>query len=128
MKLGEYLNAINYSKKDLMNTEDEQVEKEYLPFIINRCLSYFPDTILQANEMNQYSHLDKKMQFDFFRYSTRARKRFSKWLKPEKSEQLEAVKSYYGYSNKLADEVMSILSPEQLEHICFVVQKGGNLK
>ena len=128
MKLGEYLTAINYSKKPLMDTEDEQVEKEYLPFIINRCLSYFPDTILQANEMNQYSHLDKKMQFDFFRYSTRARKRFSKWLKPEKSEQLEAVKSYYGYSNKLADEVMSILSPEQLEHICFVVQKGGNLK
>lgn len=128
MKLGEYLNAINYSKKDLMDTEDEQVEKKYLPFIINRCLSYFPDTILQANEMNQHSHLDKKMQFDFFRHSTRARKRFSKWLKPEKSEQLEAVKSYYGYSNKSADEVMSILSPEQLEHICFVVQKGGNLK
>jgi len=128
MKLGEYLTAINYSKKPLMDTEDEQVEKEYLPFIINRCLSYFPDTILQANEMNQYSHLDKKMQFDFFRHSTRARKRFSKWLKPEKSEQLEAVKIYYGYSNKLADEVMSILSPEQLEHICFVVQKGGNLK
>ena len=95
MKLGDYLNAINFSKKDLMDTEDEQVEKKYLPFIINRCLSYFPDTILQVNEMNLHSNLDKKMQFDFLRHSIRPRKRFSKWLKNEKTEQFEAIKKYY---------------------------------
>ena len=128
MKLGDYLNAFNFSKKDLMDTEDEQVEKKYLPFIVNRCLSYFPDTILQVNEMNQYSHLDKKMQFDFLRHSIRPRKRFSKWLKNEKTEQFEAVKAYYGYSNQRADEALSILTPEQIEHICFIMQKGGNHK
>jgi hypothetical protein len=128
MKLGDYLNAINHSKKPLMDTEDELVEKKYLPFIINRCLSYFPDTILQANEMNSYAHLDKKMQFDFLRHSIRSRKRFSKWLKNEKSEQLEAIKDCYGYSNQRADEVLSILTPEQIEHICFVMQRGGKHK
>ena len=128
MKLSDYLNAINHSKKPLMDTEDEMVEKNYLPFIVNRCLSYFPDTILQSNEMNLYSHLDKKMQFDFLKSSIRSRKRFSKWLKTDKSEQLEAVKEYYGYSNRRADEALSILSSEQIEHICFVMQKGGRHK
>ena len=65
MKLGEYLTAINYSKEPLMDTEDDWVEKKYQPYITNRCLSYFPDTIIQANQMNRYSDLDKKMQFDY---------------------------------------------------------------
>ena len=125
MKLGDYLNAINHSKKSLMDTEDELVEKKYLPFIVNRCLSYFPDTILQVNEMNQHSNLDNKMQFDFLRHSIRPRKRFSKWLKNEKTDQFEAVKKYYNYGNKRADEALSLLSPEQIEHICFVMQRGG---
>jgi hypothetical protein len=125
MKLGDYLNAINHSKKDLMNTDDETVERQYTPFIINRSLSYFPDTILQSNEMNLYSHLDKNLQFDFLRHSIRSRKRFSKWFKVQKSEQLDAVKEYYGYSNQRAEEALKILTPEQIEHICSIIQKGG---
>ena len=89
MKLGEYLNAINYTKEPLMDTEDEQVEKKYAPFIINRCLSYFIDTVIYANEINKYSSVDKKMQFDYYRKAIRKRKRFSKWQKKEITDKLE---------------------------------------
>ena len=93
MKLFDYINAINTTKKPLLDTEDEQVEKGYAPFVVNRCLSYFPDTILQSNYMNLFPHLEKKMQFDYFLHSIRPRKRFSKWLKNEDNENLEIIKS-----------------------------------
>jgi len=57
VKLTEYLNAINHSKEPLMETDDESVEKEYPPFVVNRCLSFFPDTIYFVNEMNHYHTL-----------------------------------------------------------------------
>ena len=117
MKLFDYINAINSTKKPLLDTEDEQVEKGYVPFFVNKTLSYFPDTILQANEINQRGHLDKKMQFDYLLHSIRPRKRFSKWLKKNTPTSLEIIKKHYGYSNKKALEVLSLLSKEQLNEL-----------
>ncbi len=34
-ELKDYLNAINYTKEPLLDTEDEQWEKKYFPFIVN---------------------------------------------------------------------------------------------
>lgn len=64
--LSDYLNSINYTKKDLIK-EDPLAEKDYLPFVTNRCLSYFPDTVFYANQMNMMPHLEKKMQYDYLR-------------------------------------------------------------
>ena len=99
MKLSEYLNAINYTKESLLDTEDESVEKEYTPFVVNRCLSYFIDTVLYVNEMNRLPHTDKKMQFDYLLSSIRKNKRYSKWLRRESEENLDLVKQFYGYSD-----------------------------
>ena len=125
MKLGEYLNAINHTKESLMDTDDDMVEKGYQPYVINRCLSYFPDTILQANQMNLHSYLDKKMQFEFLRNSLRKRKRFSKWLKNEESEDFKIVKEYFGYSDRKTKEIINILSQEDIEGIKLDTFKGG---
>lgn len=115
MKLTDYLNAINHSKEPLLN--DEMNEKEYVPYVINRCLSYFPDTIFYVNTLNYIPGVSKKMHFDYLSISLRKRKRFSKWLKKEQPEQLEAIKFFYGYSNKKAEETLSILSKSQLDEI-----------
>ena len=115
MKLGDYLNAINYSKDNLL--EDEAAAKGYVPFVVNRCLSYFPDTILQANEMNLLPNADKKMQFDYLRHSVRKRKRFSKWLKNENDPRLDSVKLYYNLGTKKALEAMSVISDDQIDEI-----------
>ena len=119
----DYTNSINYTKKDIM--VDDIAEKGYNPFIINRALSYFPDTVLAANEMNKHSHLDNRLQFDFFINIIRKKKRFSKWFKPEIVSDLDAVKKYYGYSNQKARQVLTFLSTEQLNELKNKVAKGG---
>jgi len=119
----DYVNAINYSKKDIMQTRDD--EKAYSPYMVNRSLSYFKDTVVLANEMNKYHHLDSRLQFSFLINIVRKRKRFSKWVKPELENDLESVKRYYGYSNEKARQVLSLLSPSQIKLIKEKVNKGG---
>jgi hypothetical protein len=119
----DYVNAINYSKKDIMVTRDD--EKVYVPFMVNRSLSYFSDTVLLANEMNKFHHLDSRLQFSFLINIIRKRKRFSKWVKPELENDLESVKEYYGYSNEKARQILSLLSPSQIKQIKEKVNKGG---
>jgi len=119
----EYANAINYTKKNIM--VDDIAEKAYNPFMINRQLSYFPDTVLAANEMNRHHHVDNRLQFDFFINIIRKRKRFSKWFKPEQISDLETVKEYYGYSNEKARQVLTLLSTEQINELKNKVAKGG---
>ena len=119
----EFVNAINYTKKNIMI--DDITEKAYAPYMVNRQLSYFPDTVLAANEMNRNHHLDNRLQFDFFINIIRKRKRFSKWYKPETISDLDAVKKYYGYSNEKARQVLSLLSPEHINELKRKVTTGG---
>ena len=122
--LKDYLNSINYSKDYLME-EDPLWEKNYPEYIVNRCMSQHLDTIMFANEMNVCSHLDKKLQYDFFINTVRPRKRFSPWGKKQKVDDLELVKQYYGYSTEKALQALRILAPEQLEIIRDKLNKGG---
>ena len=124
-ELKHYLNAINYEKKNLMDTDDEMWEKKYPPYVVNRCLAPFTDTIMLVNEMNKLHHLDKKLQFDFLLNSVRTRKRFAPWLKEEKIDNLECVKEYYGYSNEKAKSALKILNDEQIKTIKDSLNKGG---
>ena len=119
----DYVNSINYSKKDIMNSPED--EKAYNPFMINRSLSYFSDTVVIANEMNRHHHLDSRLQYQFLINIIRKRKRFSKWVKPELENDLESVKEYYGYSNEKARQVLPLLSPSQLQQLKEKVNKGG---
>ena len=118
-----FTDAINYTKQDIMI--DDITEKAYNPFLINRSLSYFPDTVLAANEMNRNHHIDNRLQFDFFINIVRKRKRFSKWFKPEQISDLETVKEYYGYSNEKARQILTLLSTEQINELKTKVAKGG---
>ena len=124
-ELKDYLKAINQSKEKLMDGEDEEWEKKYPPFIVNKCLSPFPDTIQLVNEINQLPHLDKKLQFDFLINSLRPRKRFTPWMKAKKLDNLEYVKEYYGYSNEKAKTALEILNDEQISAIKKKLNKGG---
>ena len=124
-ELKDYLNAINHTKETLMDTEDEQWEKKYPPFIVNKCLAPFQDTIMLVNEINQLHHLDKKLQYDFLLNSLRTRKRYTPWVKAMKLENLEYVKEFYGYNNEKAKVALDILTDEQISAIKQKVNKGG---
>lgn len=120
----DFVNAVTHSKIDLLKENPER-EREYIPFIINKQLSYFKDTVMYANEINRLSHLENKLQFDFFLNSLRPSKRFAKWVKKEDSTDLEAVKLYYGYNHVKATQALSLLSTEQLTMIKNKLQQGG---
>lgn len=107
---------------------DEENEKQYNAFIVNRGLSYFADTILLANEMNRRHDLPANMQFAFLINSIKKRKRFSKWLKADQSEELLIVKAYYGYSNEKARSALAILSSAQVQQLKERMQHGGQQK
>lgn len=119
----EYVTAINLTKKDIM--VDDLAEKAYNPFMVNRSLSYFNDTVLMANEMNQHAHLDNRLQFDFLINIVRKKKRFSKWAKATSDSDVEVIKEYYGYSNEKARQILPLLSSEQIDALKKKVFRGG---
>lgn len=120
----DFVNAINFDKRDLF--EDPQAEKDYSPFLINRALSYFPDTVLYANVMNVNATIPKEWQFDFLRQTISKRKRFSKWAKKDAvTDDLAAVCSYYKYSTSRGLEALSMLSEDDIKQIKLQMDKGG---
>ena len=125
-ELKDYLKAINETKENLLDTNDITWEKKYPPYVINRCMSMFYDTVMHSNEMNGLHFLPKRMQFHYFINSIRKKRRFGgKWLSQTKLKDLALVKEYYGYSNSKAKEALNILSKNQIENIKIKLTKGG---
>jgi hypothetical protein len=120
----DYVNAILQNKKKLI--VDELTEKSYAPFLVNRSLSYHKDCIFYANEMNRYHQIDKKLQNDFLLNIVRSQKRpFAKWVKAEKSEDLECIKQIFGFSESKAREAFRLLSKEQIQKLKEQTDIGG---
>ena len=125
-ELKDYLQAINETKKPLLDSDDKEWEKKYPPFVINRCLSMFYDTIMHSNEMNGLHFLPKTMQFHYLINSIRKKKRFGgKWISQAKLKDMEVVKEYYGFSNAKAKEALNLLTKDQIESIKNNLNKGG---
>ena len=124
-ELKDYLNSINFSKTDLMKSEDKEWIKKYPAFIINKILSGFQDTIMLVNEVNRNHFLDKDMQYSFLLNSIRSKKRFTPFLRASKLKDIDLVKEYYGYSNEKAKTVLDILTKDQLKLIKEKLYKGG---
>ena len=114
------ISSISNTKLDILENE-----KDYNAFMVNRGLSYFPDTVIYANEMNKFHHLDSRLQYTFLINIIRKRNRFSKWNKSDESEDINAIKEYYGYSNQKAREVLDIFPRSQLSLIHEHLDKGG---
>ena len=104
---------------------DDDCEKAYNSFMVNRGLSYFQDTVIIANEINRHHQIDSKLQYQFLINMIRKRKRFSKWAKAQKESDIDAVKEYYGYSNEKSRQALTLLSPDQITIIKNKVSKGG---
>lgn len=120
----EILPAILQTKKDVFSEDSDY--KDYVPFLINRSLSYHADCIMYANEMNRRHFLDKKLQFDFLLNTVRSKKRpFAKWAKTDKREDIECIKIAYGLSDTKALEARRLLSDEQIQQLKEKTDTGG---
>jgi hypothetical protein len=123
----DFVNSINKSKTNLINDSDnpDVTEKEYNPWIVNKSLSYFADTVQFANMVNSIHSVDKKLQYDFLINIVRPKNRYSKWVKKEDSGDIDIVKEVYGYSSKKAEIALSLLSTEQIAALKRITNKGG---
>lgn len=104
----------------------DSADKAYVPFMINRGLSYFQDTVLYANEMNRYAALPSRMQYDFYRHGLRPRKRFSKWFKKlDDGADVQLCMHAYECNAERAREIVSILNSDQLTQLRKQYDRGG---
>ena len=118
MNLSKVLESINYTKENVLDPNG----KDYVPFVVNKSLSYFMDTVAYANEMNKYPFLDKRMQYDYLKGSIRKRKRFSGWVKKDKSDVIDAIIKYYDVSYRKALEYEKLLTEGQKQEILNHIQ------
>lgn len=119
----DFIDAIQVTGQNLITDEDS--EKQYNPYMVNRGLSFGSDTIIYANEMNSRPHIPKEFQNIFLINNIVKRKRYNKWIKAELNNELELVKKYYGYSTEKAKQALSILNQDQLNTIKQKLEKGG---
>ena len=124
-ELKDYLNAINFTKKNLMDSDDLLWQKKYPAFIVNKILSGFQDCIMLVNEMNRNHFVDKDMQFQFLLNSIRSKKRYSPFLRSSKLKDLDVIKEYYGYNNDKAKTALDILTKDEVKLIKEKLFKGG---
>ena len=105
---------------------DDVTEKSYTPFMINRGLSFNIQTVLFANEMNQFPQLDKKMQYDFYFNGIPKGKRFDKWQKKlAVDDDVKLIMSFYDINIQRAEEYLKLLSSEQIDVIKQKMKQGG---
>lgn len=123
----DYINNLNYGGDNMMreSENDTLAEKSYSPWLSNLAFALYPDTILYANLMNQYSHLDNRPQYEFYKYALRPKKRKAKWVKNEDDEVIEMVCDSFGCNSNVARQYISLLSPDQLKAINKRYNKGG---
>jgi hypothetical protein len=125
----DFINSVSTTKKDLVRANPdltpEQAEKQYVPFMVNRGLSYFPDTILHANEMNRMPDMFKDAQYRYYLGVLRSSKRFSKWAKAEKNDDIEMLQVVYGCNRRIAKHYLKVLTKDQLEEVRKSREVGG---
>jgi len=100
----------------------------YVPYLTNRAFGMHIDTILLAEEMNQYHQLSPELQYDFYYHTVRKGKRFGFPKKSEDPEHLEEICLYFNYSKQKAIEALQLLTPEDIQSIKKSMDKGGNTK
>jgi hypothetical protein len=127
MKLFDYVNSITNNKVSYARVmEDvEGFESNYDPFIINRALSYFIDTIMQSNDMNMYHQLDSDVQYAYLLNSIRKRKRFSKWSTRCDDSKTEVIADYYGYSKREAKLFVDLIDDAAISEMKQALQKDS---
>lgn len=119
----DFINQITFGKTNII-LDDEQ-EKQYSPYMVNRGLSNSMDCIMWANEMNSRPHIPNSAQNLFLLNVIPKRKRYDKWAKEEDVENLELIMEFYEVSRMKGLQILSLLSADNIEYIKKKTFKGG---
>lgn len=115
--------SIQQTKKVVVTAENE---KDYVPYVVNRSISFHLDMVMAANQMNMMPDADRLLQYHYLLNTVRSYKRpFQKWQKRQDDDNLAVVKEYFNYSNEKAKEALTVLTNDQLNEIKKILDKGG---
>jgi hypothetical protein len=120
----DFMNSVTHTKVNLMRDEGRSVS-DYAPYLTNRGLSQFADTVIQANMMNTRWHLDKQMQYEYHLHSIRPRKRMGKWAKKPDTELVQTIVDLFGCSVKKAEEIKDVLGSRTISQI---LKRGDGIR
>lgn len=119
----DYVNAINKGE-DIITFADDPLDAEaaYIPHLTNRAFSYHIDAVLHANEMNLRFDLDSKLQYLYYLYTLRPKRRYGmKWVKPTPQKNVKALQAVFACNDERAKTVLSLLSNDQIKQIQSMV-------
>lgn len=120
----EVIPSILKTKKHVVSSENE---KDYVPFVVNKALSFHYDCVVWVNQMNLYPNTDKLMQYHYLMGRVRGyNRKFEKWQKLEEDKDFLTIKEYYNCSNEKAREYLSILTKDQIAELSRRLFKGGS--
>ncbi len=118
------VNAASQGKDEMTSADNPAlVESIYSPFLTNKAFSYHIDCILYANELNRYFSVDNKLQYLYYVNALKPKKRWAKWVKGITPEHRDVISKRFGVGKREAEEILSLLTPEQIEEL--IPQEGG---
>lgn len=123
----DYIKSITNTKKDIMEDNSDN-EKLYKPFLINRGLGYFIDTVLFANEMNLYPDIPVKSQYYYYLAAIRKGNRYAKWEKHKKDADQELVQMVYNVRPEVARQYLKLLSTDDIKKLYALTYTGETNK
>jgi hypothetical protein len=123
----DFIKSVSNTKKDLLK-ENPDNEKEYKAYVVNHGLSFYPDTVLLANEMNLYPDIPAAAQYYYFLGSIRKGNRYSEWHKSKKNEDLDLVQKVYQVRREIAKQYLKLLSKDDLDKLRKLTDTGETTK
>jgi hypothetical protein len=111
-----------------INTKTGQLavdDKSYVPFVVDRAFSHYPDTLEFANKMNVRMGIDMNLHYDYYYHSVPAKSRYKGWVKSDRDYNLDLVTEYYDVSEREAINMLELLSDEQIGELRKFLNKDG---
>ena len=121
----DFIKSVSNTKKDLMKDNPDNA-KSYKAYVVNHGLSFYPDTVLIANDMNMYPDIPVESQYYYYMGAIRKGNRYSEWHKLKKNEDLDLVQKVYQVRREIAKQYLKLLSADALKQLRELTDTGEN--
>lgn len=118
------IDSINWDKDSDMISEYN--DSDYIPYMVNKGMSMGIDTYYHSEMMNRYSFLDKTLQYKYYLYSVKKKKRYNPWAKKlVTTDEIKVIAEYYNISLRKAKDYESLVSSQDLYEMKKYLDPGG---
>ena len=103
----------------------DPIEAGYDAFMMNRIAANNYTDVFFAAELNRFPGLSKEMSYSFYYNALDRGKRYGRWHKSAKNEEIGAIARAYNINVLRAAQYHRVLSPDQIAAIVASLETGG---